>query len=351
MKRVPGVIVAVVASVCMLTAFDAPRALAAEQGFNIITSPLPIKLSTDPGRTVQTELRVKNQNPTTERIKVGLMRFGAEGESGQPNLFELSDADRFAQWVTFTPSVFDAPPNTWMTVKMTIDVPADAALGYYMAVTFSRATDIQTGEGSSVRGSAATLVLLDVRTDGATRELELVEFKTNRKLYEYLPVDFSVKVKNKGNIYLVPSGNIFITKDDKPVSTLVFNGVGGSVLPESNRVYNLPWDDGFPRFEQKLVDGKPVNDENAVPKRDLTYNFSDASKFRFGKYTAKLLVVYDDGQRDVPVESTISFWVLPWKMMLLGLVVLLLIGFGLWSVGRSTFRKVMGGVRKRRGNA
>ncbi|MGB3073255.1 MAG: hypothetical protein WBB68_03290, partial [Candidatus Moraniibacteriota bacterium] len=36
---------------------------------------------------------------------------------------------------------------------------------------------------------------------------------------------------------------------------------------------------------------------------------------RFGKYTAKMLLVYDDGTRDIPIEGVVSFWVMPWRLI------------------------------------
>ncbi len=114
-----------------------PTAVQAAEGFNVITSPLPIKIATQPGKTVDTELRIKNQSNLPEGIKVGLMKFGATGETGRPNLFDLTAKDTYASWVHFSPEKFVAQPNVWNTIKMTINVPPEAGLGYYLAVTFS----------------------------------------------------------------------------------------------------------------------------------------------------------------------------------------------------------------------
>lgn len=328
------------ALVCLgLNARPISAAAADNVGFNIVTSPLPIKLNTAPGRTVTTELRIKNQGIKSEAIKVGLMKFGATGEQGQPNLFDIGPKDEFAKWVSFSPAQFEAQPNVWYTVKMTIKVPPEASLGYYMAVTFSRAAQAGEPESTSVRGSAATLVLLEVHTANEKRNIELLDFTSDKRVYEYLPATFTVKVRNKGNIYIAPTGNIFITKGNKPVTSITFNEIGGSVLPSSNRVYKLPWDSGFPLFTDRIVNGKPVIDKHAVPKRDLKWDFSQLSKFRFGKYSAKLLLVYDDGVRDVPLESTLTFWVIPYKIMIVTLIVALLLTYALYSLIRNFVRK------------
>lgn len=307
----------------------------AATGFNIVTSPLPMKLVTEPGKTVTQELRLKNMGDQPETINVGLMKFGATGESGQPNLFDLTPKDTYAKWVSFSPQQFTAEPNVWQTVKMTIKVPNDAALGYYLAVTYSRASQQTEKEATNYRGAAANLVLLNVRVPNEKRDLNLVSFSADQKLYEYLPATFNVKVRNSGNIYVAPTGNIFIEKSGKTIATLNFNEAGGSVLPDSNRVYKETWKAGFPLFTDRLVNGKPEYDENNKPKADLKWDFSEADNFRFGRYTAKLLLVYDDGKQDVPLESTVSFWVMPWKVMFVGLLSLAILAYGLFSMFRN----------------
>jgi len=327
-------------------AVDPPK-----EGFNIITSPLPIKLMTKPGATVETELRMKNLSTQPETIKMGLMKFGATGENGQPNLFELNSKDNYASWVRFSPSQFVAEPNVWKSVKMTITVPNNAELGYYLAATFSRAGQGNAKKATSYRGSVATLILLDVNSANAKRDLELISFTSTKGLYEYLPATFDVKLRNKGNIYLSPTGNIFIERGGKPVSSLNFNEAGGSVLPNSNRVFQIKWKQGFPVFQDKIVNGKPVPGKSGLVQ-DLKWDIKNISDFRVGRYTAKLLVVYDNGKQDVPMESTLSFWVIPWKIMLVLTIILALLGFGIYTFLRSAVRKTKGGVGKiRRGKS
>lgn len=319
----------------------------AAEGFNVVTSPLPIKITTPPGKTVKTELRIKNSGTQAEGIKVGLMKFAASGDNGQPNIYDLTAKDSYGSWVHFSPQQFTAQPNVWYTVTMTIDVPESADLGYYMAVTFSPANQPDVPNATDLKGSAATLVLLNVVTPNQKRALELVSFETDHSLYEYLPVNFRIKVHNSGNIYIAPSGNIFIQKGNTTVSTLDFNAAGGSVLPDSNRVFKESWKDGFPLYVDRVVDGKPVPDKKGIPKQSLTWDVSHASKFRFGHFNAKLLAVYDDGKQDVPLEATVSFWVLPWKLMLVGLLILLVVGFGIYSAVRSAGRKARAGLKRR----
>lgn len=348
MKQFFGGFVALVV-LAVASAMLAPgQTSAAQEGFNVITSPLPIKIATTPGKTVETELRIKNQGNLPEGIKVGLMKFKANGETGQADLFDVTNQDNYAQWVHFSPEQFLAQPGEWNSIKMHIDVPSTASLGYYMAVTFSP-TNVPGGRNvTSLKGSAATLVLLDVKGGNEKRKISIADFSSNHRVYEYLPATFTIRIKNEGNIYISPIGNIFITKGSKTVDTIDFNTIGGSVLPDSSRKFSLPWKNGFPLFKDRLVNSKPVADKHGNYVQDLHWNFGDANKFRFGKYKARLLVVYDDGQRDTPLESEVSFWVIPWKLILVILGIVALLGFAIFSLARGTFRTARQGAHKYR---
>lgn len=348
MKRIFWGLTCLVLCVAMSSSALTPTASAAttpSEGFNIITSPLPIKLMTKPGQTVETELRMKNQGSQPETIKVGLMKFGATGDTGQPNLFDITSKDTYASWVHFSPSQFVAEPGVWKSVKMTINVPNDAALGYYLAVTFSRASQQSDSKAATYKGAVATLVLLDVDSANAKRQIQLVSFESTHGLYEYLPATFNIKVRNEGNIFLSPSGNIFISQRGKTVDTLNVNEAGGSVLPKSNRVFVVKWNNGFPVFEDKIVNGKPVPGKHGL-EQSLKWDGKNIGKFRIGRYNAKLLMVYDNGKQDVPIEATLNFWVIPWKILLVVIAILALLGYGLYNVLKSTYSKTKGGVSK-----
>jgi hypothetical protein len=320
------------------------------QGFNILTSPLPIKISTAPGKTVTTEIRFKNPGDQPEGVKINLLRFGASREDGQPNLFDLTPKDSYASWVHFSPSEIIAQPNVWNTVTMTINVPKEASLGYYLAVTFSPVSISSQPGAANLKGSAATLVLLNVNTGNEKPGLNIAQFTSNKGLYEYLPATFDIKLRNTGNIYIAPTGNLFLYKSGKQIAALNFNTAGGSILPNTNRTFHLDWSDGFPLYKNKIVDGKTVPDQHAVPKQDLKWDFTKANKLRIGHYTAKVLVVYDDGKQDVPLEASVNFWVLPWKVMLLLLLIVIVVGLGIFMFVRSIVRRARDrGSGQRRG--
>ena len=292
--------------------------LPADTGLRLVTSPLPINLVTEPGKTITTELKVKNGGTSPETLKIDLMKFKAYEESGKPQLLERELSDDFLNWVTFSEENFTIAPDEWKTITATFIIPPTAAFSYYYALVFSRAEEIKPLDANQTAlvGGTAVLVLLEARVPGAKREVTVTEFSTDKKFYEFLPTTFSIKLKNTGNVHIAPRGNIFIDQGNThDIAILEVNSEKGNVLPASSRVFDAVWHDGFPRYTAKVQDGKAMLDEQSNPVLELTWDWNDASKLRFGKYTAKLLLIYDDGQRDIPIEGEVSFWVVPWRLI------------------------------------
>jgi hypothetical protein len=296
------------------------------EGINLQISPLPIELNTKPGSNTSTDLRVRNVGPQTEKLQVRLLKV-SEDDNGEVHLSNPSPNDDWAKWVSFDRPTFDAPSNQWQTVKMTVNVPKSAAFGYYFAVEYLRAKEVSPQPGKAVtRGAVATFILLNADAPGAKREAQVVSFTADRKSYEFLPATFTVKVRSTGNVHVAPHGNIFIAKGGKQVGVSAVNANAGNILPHGSRFFSSSWEDGFPLYVAKInADGKPVLNKKGQPQKSLKWDFSHANRLRFGHYTAHLVMVYDNGQWDVPMEATVSFWVVPWRLVgtLLALIALI----------------------------
>lgn len=321
-------------------------ALAADTSLNLVTSPLPINLTTTPGSTVSAQLKIKNGGEQPETLTIGLMKFSAFGEEGKPKLLDRGKGDDYFDWITFSENEFTINPNEWKTITATIRIPQQAAFGYYYAVTFSRKNEEISGgpRSTKVVGATATLILLEVRVPNAIRDIEVLEFSTPRQIYEFLPVTFTIKLKNKGNVHVVPKGNIFIDRfgEKKDTAILTVNELSGNVLPDSNRIFESGWSDGFPVYQEKTNGDKAIlTDKLGKPVTELRWDFSQVPKLRWGKYTANLLLVYDDGSRDVPIEGKLSFWVIPWRIVGGVLVIISLVLAGLYSIIKVPIGKII----------
>jgi hypothetical protein len=309
-------------------AVAAPFALAANtatpsggspgQGLEI--SPPVIELSADPGQTVTTKIRVRNVTQGILIAKGKADDFGAgTDESGQPKLLlDETGATRYSlkYWVSGVPDITLAPQEL-KTTTVTITVPKNAEPGgHFGVIRFTAVPPNLEGTGVALSASVGSLILLKV-SGNIVDKLSLAEFDTNEKglkksFFEHGPVGFLVRVKNEGSVHEKAQGSIDVTDTfGKKVASVAVNPKGGNVLPDSIR-----------RFEQSL------------DKKQL-----------FGFYTAKLSMTYAGSQK---LTSKLTFWVIPWKLILLvilGLVVL-------WYLAKIGLRryneKIIAQARRRR---
>ena len=336
--------VLLIAAACAATigAFGPTAHAATGAGSTITTSPVSVSLSAAPGNTVTTKLQLQNSGTQPVDIAVKLEKFKASGTNGQAQIYAPDDSDPSLSWVQFAPAAFTALPGVWNSVTMTIAVPKTAAFGYYYAAVFTPASTNSAVPGiNTFRGANAVLVLLNVHVPGEKNRLEVAGFNADKHAYQYLPVNLSVKVHNSGDIYAAPKGNVYIsrTPTGSVIDTLALNNGAGNVLPGTDRVFPVVWDDGFPSYQAKRVNGQIVSDAQGKPVYELNWDFSRLTHFRFGRYYARLVMVYNDGSRDIAQYGMLSFWVIPWTILGILTVVLGLILVGLWTIVRFMLRQ------------
>ena len=320
--RVFGVIIAIASLTTIVAPFFVNNASAAGTGISLTTSPASLDLVIQPGTSVTKNLLLTSNGSEPVPINMALKLFGAQGNTGQAAITQPLASDPSPSWVHFSPSSFTAQPGVQTTVKMTIDLPKTASLGYYYAVIFQPTIPTSTvAKAATVKGSNAILILVDTQSSNESRQAQIASFSVDKKVYEYLPTTFTISIHNQGNIYLAPTGNIFISKNaagTNTIDTINVNASGANVLPNSTRNFTTTWSDGFPAFTQKTLDRQPLFDKHNRPIEQLSWDFnSTLSKFRFGKYYAKITLIYNNGSRIVPITGVVSFWVIPWKLALL----------------------------------
>jgi hypothetical protein len=299
------------------------------QGLEI--SPPVMELSANPGQTVTAVIRVRNVT-SGELIATGHADdFGAgTDENGEPKiLINETGATRYSlkYWVSGVPDLTLAPQELKTTV-VTIAVPKDAEPGgHFGVIRFTAVPPNLKGTGVALSASVGTLVLMKVNGP-VTEKLSLASFETQQggqkpcqpgqsckephpsSFFEHGPVDFVVRVHNEGTVHEKAQGTITVTNMlGRKVGEVAVNPKGGNVLPDSVR-----------KFQQGL-----------------------ASNRMFGYYTAMLKLTYAGGKT---LEGKLSFWVIPWKLILivmLLLVVLFLLGrIGLRKYNESIIRKARG---------
>jgi len=294
--------------------------------YDVTVSPIYFDLSANPGTSITSKIRIRNNTDSPIPLKLGVEKIS--GDLNGNITLKQDKNDSTLSWIKFDNDSVVVQPLEWAEVPFMVNVPDSAAYGYYWAITLAQdKSNPLAKSGVSLTGAAGVPILLNVRKAGAKAEAKILNFSVDNFVSEYLPVNFTVKVENIGNIQVQPHGNIFITgSGNKNLTALDVNSTLGNILPNSARIFNASWDDGFLVREPVMQDGQVKVDKNGKQLEQITINWNKLTSFRFGKYTANLILVYDNGTRDIPLEATISFWVIPYKTII-GIVVTLLILF------------------------
>jgi len=269
------------------------QASTAANGLEI--TPVLAELSLDKGEVRTVDIKVHNITASDLFFETIVNDFGAKDETGTPSIVLDEDvaplSTSIKTWVTNVPA-FALAPNESTTVKAVITVPNNAEPGgHYGVIRFAgHGKQTDTGNVGQI-ASAGTLILITVKGN-VHESLQLASFESTKdgkqsSMFESGPITFVSRFTNDGTVHVKPIGQINI-KDTfgNSVATLPVNPTKGNVLPNSTR-----------RFESTL----------------------DKS-WLFGHYTADLAVAYgDNGQA---IVNTISFWVIPWRIVIVGILLL-----------------------------
>jgi hypothetical protein len=319
-------LVATSISVGALASAAVPQAPKTNPGQGLEISPPLIELTANPGQTVTTQIRVRNVTNGALQVTGEADDFGANSdESGTPQIFINEQGEtRYSlkYWISDVPNLLLAPQEL-KTNMITINVPANAEPGGHYGVV--RFTGVPAGIGAtsgvSLSASVGALILLTVNGD-ITHQLNTIQFAAGNAtaadsdvkvagFFEHGPISFLVRLQNNGSVHEAPHGSIVMKNAVfGPSQTLAVNANGGNVLPASIR-----------RFVQTMP-----------------------NKMLFGFYTAKLSMVYDGNKTLV---ANTSFWVIPWKLILLVLVGLLVLGY-LLKIGIRKYNEHIIAMARRR---
>jgi hypothetical protein len=320
-------ILGVLSAAVMVSASLLHGASAQSGEFALQISPSPLVATLKPNQATTLELKIRNAGTQTEELKIAPRTFKIMANQ-QLELDDTKQPD-VASWLHFSSLTFTIKPGEVFTQKVTLNVPKDASFSYSFALVISRQQNpLPEAGGTALKGSVALFTLINIDRPGASRSLGVSKFRTSKDIYEYLPAEFDIDFKNTGNTIVQPAGSIFVQRssDDKtPLTSLAVNTNNGYILPSTTRTLKVNWDDGF------QVQRSSTNADGSTSSH-VEWNWGKLGNIRIGRYTAKLVAIYNDGQRDIPVYSEISFWVIPWKILLGLFIAALLVGVGVWSL-------------------
>jgi len=174
----------------LILAFVAPAARAqspTQSNYDVTVSPVFFDLTANPGDSLSNKIRFRNNTTSPLPIKITVEKMTGD-VNGDLTLRE-DNSDTSLSWVKFSQQTFVANPLEWTDVPFAIDIPKDAAYGYYFAVSFTQDNNSPIKRtGATITGAAAVPILLDVKKAGAKADAKIIEFKADNYVSEYLPV-------------------------------------------------------------------------------------------------------------------------------------------------------------------
>ena len=277
----------------------------AADSISIGTAPTSEKLKLTPGQKYNGELVVWNL--TTKAIDYNIVVRGFKQIENQPGTAVLLTEEEEARslytatsWLTSSKSKLTLVPNKNEKIYYEINVPKDATKGEYtVMISFISQNDAElSGTGALTTLSAGMPILIQIG-DEFVENAELLDFYTTEKLFEYPNLTFYTRIKNLGDTHITPVGEIILTNIfNQEIASIPFNPNGQSVLRENTGNYETIWNLGTFLTKDKAIVLGPIK--------------------------AKLIVTYRSFQPGfAPLTSEISFWILPWKVILIALVAII----------------------------
>jgi plastocyanin len=342
-SSVKALMLAVVAIIALAAGTAPVRASAASSDFNIQVSPSPLVVSLTPGQTQTATLTVRNFSTHSENLKPAIRGVHSTDGTEKVSLTDTLPAD-IGSWMSFAPASLTIEPGQSQQLTISFDTPHNVGFSYPVAISLTSDRSAgQSSTGAAIKPQVVVFTLININRADAKSGMEITSFTSSKSRYTFLPATFSVTVKNTGNVISQPSGTIFIqhsASDSTPITTIPINKGGGYILPGTSRTFTASWTDGFPVYKTS-PDGK----------KNLKWDWKHLNELRFGHYTAKAVVLYDNGQQDVPLMASSAFWVVPWWLLLLALLVIALLIMGTLTWGKLVFigtKKVRGYAQRKK---
>ncbi|OGY50623.1 MAG: hypothetical protein A2951_01910 [Candidatus Buchananbacteria bacterium RIFCSPLOWO2_01_FULL_56_15] len=280
----------------LLTSFlTAPAALA-----TTVISPV-LELEVDAGTSQPGAVKVYNETDQDLVLTASVEPFTAQGEDGQPRYLPPSEQDKYLGWFSLADRQLLLRSHQVAIVPFTVTVPADAASGGYYAAIFWRTDASRAGDGSAVGISSkvGTLVLLTV-TGAVIEQGSVSSFGVEpaSNVFFSLPLTFSTRFENTGNVHLKPTGTIAL-KGWLRAAELPFNAEQRPVLPYTARRFDVVWG--------QQSDGNPLQQFWRQISQELRL-------LAGGFYHATLHVSYGTGSPQ-PVDRELTFWLVPYHLI------------------------------------
>ncbi len=272
-----------------------------QSSLSLSVSPTLFEMSANPTQEWTSAVRIINPNPYEITVFANVVNFAPQGEVGQgkfvPVIKNETKGQTAAEWINVTSEPIVIPAEKTVELPFAIEVPANAPPGGHYAALLVGTKPPKEDGSSLVKTSQIVTTLLFLKVTGDIDESGSIRsFRTLDSLLEKPKATFELRFENKGNVHILPQGEIRITNmwgQERGIIPVNRTVLFGNVLPDSVRKYTFTWS-------------------------------GDWSLADMGRYTAVAALAYGENQRQFASSET-AFWVIPFKM--LGIILLVIIGF------------------------
>lgn len=252
-------------------------------------------IDANPGDLFDRTLQLTNRSGKLGNYAVEVENFQGSKDNPSQAIVLLGKKDSpygARDWITLELDQFSLQHAERIFFNVNIAVPANVSPGDYYAAVLLRAVPENQNQATNaptvkITSRVGSLFVLRIAGD-VIESGQLDSFLTGKKFYSNPPVDFRIVFKNTGTVLLQPAGQITIKNIfGRTVDTIKIQPF--RTLRDSIRLEKVSWE----------------------------------KKYLCGYYTANLQL--DRGYGNIIDEKNVSFWVLPWKFILLALFTLILI--------------------------
>ncbi len=298
----------------------------------VTITPLKFDMNLNPGDIKQGEIKVINETNERQAYYASVQNFVASGEEGQQTFLEETEKLGLVKWIGLEKSSVTLDPGKSANFKWAINLPKDAEPGgHYAAMFFSTQPETAQNKAVGVGGRVGVLFLINV-AGNVKEEATIESFQTvigedpqtavPATWTDRLPVGFELRIRNSGSVHFKPTGVIRISSMLGKSQTVQVNPNDGAVLPDTIRKIRSSWGPrGLPKggFFQELK--------------------NEWEGMAFGRYTAKVDAKFGLSNQTLSAET--SFWVFPWRLGIVSLVVLAILVLLMSGYNKIVIRSAM----------
>ena len=277
------------------------------KSLSIGTAPTYEKFQLEPGQIYEDNFTVWNLETSTTIYYVKVSSFRQIQNQPGSAIFLTEEEDSknpysASNWVSVEKDTLELIPNRNVTVNYTITVPEELAPGEYSAEIYFLSEDAQKQQETATYSilSSGIPILITIGDDYA-ESAEILDFYSAKKVYEKPNFTTLItRIQNLGDTHITPKGDIVLTNlFNQEVGRIPFNDMDQSILRDNTGTYESNWN-----LDKYINDGK----------------------IAIGPITAETIILYRRNNPGFSVlDATTTFWIIPWKLIILILTVIIVI--------------------------